>query len=50
MGNNLGLSSYAERGKRDVYYDKQVGKAVTVLNCVLKSSGEKEEVGVSERN
>ena len=27
-----------ERGKRDVYYDKQVGKAVTVLNCMLKGS------------
>jgi len=26
----------AERGKRDVYCDKQVGKAVTVLNCMLK--------------
>jgi len=29
-------SGYAERGKRDVYCDKQVGKAVTVLNCMLK--------------
>jgi len=28
--------TYAERGKRGVYCDKQVGKAVTVLNCVLK--------------
>jgi len=27
-----------ERGKRDVYCDKQVGKAVTVLNCMLKGS------------
>jgi len=25
-----------ERGKRDVYCDKQIGKAVTALNCVLK--------------
>jgi len=25
-----------ERGKRDIYCDKQVGKMVTVLNCVLK--------------
>jgi len=25
-----------ERGKRDVYCDKQVEKAVTVLNCMLK--------------
>jgi len=36
---NLKLSSWwapDERGKREVYYDKQVGKAVTVLNCVLK--------------
>jgi len=28
----------SERGKRDVYYDKQVEKAVTVLNCMLKGS------------
>jgi len=27
-----------ERGKREVYCDKQIGKAVIVLNCVLKSS------------
>jgi len=27
-----------ERGKREVYCDKQVGKTVTVLNCVLKGS------------
>jgi len=27
-----------ERGKRDVYCDKQVEKAVTALNCVLKGS------------
>jgi len=27
-----------ERGKRDVYCDKQIGKAVTALNCVLKGS------------
>ena len=26
----------SERGKKEVYCDKQVGKAVTVLNCVLK--------------
>jgi len=32
-----------ERGKRDVYCDKQVEKAVTVLNCVLKDLWE--EVG-----
>jgi len=32
-----------ERNKRDVYCDKQIGKAVTALNCVLKSSWE--EVG-----
>ena len=29
---------YAERGKRDVYCDKQVEKVVTALNCVLKGS------------
>ena len=28
--------SCIERGKRDVYCDKQIGKAVTALNCVLK--------------
>jgi len=27
-----------ERGKRDVYCDKQIGKAVKALNCVLKGS------------
>jgi len=27
-----------ERKKRDVYCDEQVEKAVTVLNCILKSS------------
>jgi len=26
----------SKRGKRDVYCDKQVEKAVTALNCVLK--------------
>jgi len=30
--------SGSERGKREVYCDKQVGKAVTVLNYVLKGS------------
>ena len=38
---NLKLPSWwapDKRGKREVYCDKQVGKAVTVLNCVLKSS------------
>ena len=32
---NTGCS---ERGKRDVYCDKQVEKVVTVLNCMLKDS------------
>jgi len=27
-----------ERGKRDDYCDKQVEKAVTALNCILKDS------------
>jgi len=31
-----------ERGKRDVYCDKQIGKAVTVLNCMLKGLWEEE--------
>ena len=35
-----------ERGKRDVYCDKQVEEAVTFLNCVLKGLwGEEEESG-----
>jgi len=39
-----------ERGKRDVYCDKQVGKAVTVLNCVLKGSwGEGESEGIRKK-
>ena len=33
---NVGKECSAERSKRDVYCDKQVEKAVTVLNCVLK--------------
>jgi len=28
----------SERGKRDVYCDKQIGKVVTALNCMLKGS------------
>ena len=31
-------SAPTERGKRDVYCDKQIGKAVTALNCMLKGS------------
>jgi len=39
-----------ERGKRDVYYDKQVGKAVTVLNCMLKGSwGEEGSGGIRKK-
>jgi len=29
-----------KRGKRDINYDKQIEKAVTVLNCMLKGSWE----------
>ena len=32
--------SCIKRGKRDVYCDKQVEKAVTALNCMLKGSWE----------
>jgi len=32
------MSWGGKRGKRDVYCDEQVEKAVTVLNCVLKGS------------
>jgi len=35
-----GIVESSERGKREVYCDKQVGKAVTVLNCMLKGSWE----------
>jgi len=39
-----------ERGKRDVYCDKQRGKAVTALNCMLKSSwGEVESEGIRKK-
>jgi len=30
------INGHAERGKRDVYCDKQVEEVVTVLNCMLK--------------
>jgi len=35
--------THAKRGKRDVYYDKQIEEAVTVLNCMLKGSWGEEE-------
>jgi len=38
---------HVERGKRDVYCNKQVKEVVTVLNCMLKGLW---RVGVSERN
>jgi len=39
-----------ERGKRDVYCDKQVEKAVTALNCMLKGSwGEGESGDISKK-
>jgi len=39
-----------ERGKREVYCDKQIGKAVTVFNCVLKGSwGEEESGGIRKK-
>ena len=39
-----------ERGKRDVDCDKQVGKVVTVLNCMLKGSwGEGESGGIRKK-
>jgi len=34
----VNLLLHIERGKRDVYCDKQIGKAVIALNCILKSS------------
>jgi len=40
----------SERGKREVYCDKQVGKVVTVLNCVLKGLwGEGESGGIRKK-
>jgi len=39
-----------ERGKRDVYCDKQVEEAVTFLNCVLKSLwGERGSRGIRKK-
>jgi len=39
-----------KRDKRAVYCDKQVGKAVTVLNCVLKGSwGEEGSRGIRKK-
>ena len=39
-----------KRGKRDVYCDKQVEKAVTVLNCMLKGSwGEERSGGIRKK-
>jgi len=41
---------HAERGKRDVYCDKQVGKVVTVLNCMLKGLwGERGSGGIRKK-
>ena len=42
--------SCIERGKRDVYCDKQVEEVVTVLNCMLKGSwGEKGSGGIRKK-
>ena len=39
-----------ERGKRDIYYDKQVEETVTVLNCMLKGLwGEGESGGIRKK-
>jgi len=39
-----------EKGKKEVYCDKQVGKAVTVLNCVLKGLwGEEGSGGIRKK-
>ena len=38
----LVVDNGVERGKRDVYYDKQVEEVVTVLNCMLKGSWREE--------
>jgi len=44
------VSDHGKRGKRDIYCDKQVGKAVTVLNCVLKGSwGEEGSRGIRKK-
>jgi len=46
----VNLLSHIEKGKRDVYCDKQIGKAVTALNCMLKGSwGEKESGGIRKK-
>jgi len=42
--------STSERDKRDVYCDKQVGKVVTVLNCMLKGLwGEEGSGGIRKK-
>jgi len=38
VGSSFQSIDCVERGKREVYCDKQVGKVMTVLNCVLKGS------------
>jgi len=39
-----------ERGKRDVYCNKQVEEAVTALNCILKGSwGEEGSGGIRKK-
>jgi len=44
------MARVAERGKRDVDCDKQVEKAVTAPNCVLKSSwGEEGSGGIRKK-
>ena len=50
MMSNAHFEGIVERGKREVYCDKQVEKAVTVLNCMLKGSWGEGRSGVSKRN
>jgi len=50
-GNIYGnVTKSAERGKRDVDCDKQIEKAVTAPNCVLKGSwGEEGSGGIRKK-
>jgi len=44
------MLKHIKRGKRAVYYDKQVEEVVAILNCVLKGSwGEEESRGIRKK-
>ena len=50
VGSSFQSIDCVERGKREVYCDKQVGKVMTVLNCMLKGSwGEGGSEGIRKK-